>query len=195
MVTVCSPVARPASFSEKWQCRFLNLSTRPRCTRGLSNRDERDEGKQEGKRREVAIDCQGGAVDFMLLLSSLATALCRFPNLSHPLPRAGLPLLGSGKWPPRSVGPNETKLQLRMRSRQHQPGTSRVGLNFAGGLSKAKQKQSTKQLGMPCRAAYTANVPFLAAHTTVARRGYWTAASSRGVDIRPSQRCGERLQA
>lgn len=158
---------------------------------GLSNRDERDEGKEEGKSREVAIDCQGGAVDFMLLSRPLpprCAASPTFLTLTHEL---GLPLLGSGKWPPRSVGPNEKRLQLRMRSWQHQPGTSRVGLNFAGGLSKAKQ--STKQLGMPCR--LYGHCPLLAAHTTAVRRGYWTAASSRGVDIRPSQRCGERLQS
>lgn len=57
---------------------------------GLSNRDERDEGKEEGKRREVAINCQGGAVDFMFVSRPLpvATAPCRSPKLCHPLPRA-----------------------------------------------------------------------------------------------------------
>lgn len=166
---------------------------------GLSNRDERDEGKEEGKRRGAAIDCQGGAVEFMFLSRPLPlrrAASPTFLTLSHEL---GSPLLGSGKWPPRSVGPNEKELQPRMRSWQHQPGTSRVGLNFAGGLSKAKHQAPSAKYQAPsswaCRAAYTAIVPFLAAHTTAVRRGYWTAASSRGVDIRPSQRCGERLQA
>lgn len=92
----------------------------------------------------------GGRCRFYVSLSSLATALCRFPNLSHPLPRAWVAFVRIRQMaPPRSVGPNEKELQLRMRSWQHQPGTSRVGLNFAGGLSKAKQ--STKHLGMPCR--------------------------------------------
>jgi hypothetical protein len=155
-------------------------------------------GKKKEK-DEVQQSIVRGRCRIYVSLSSLATALCRFPNLSHPLPRAWVAFVRIRQMAPRSVGPNEKELQPRMRSWQHQPGTSRVGLNFAGGLSKAKHQAPSAKYQAPsswaCRAAYTAIVPFLAAHTTAVRRGYWTAASSRGVDIRPSQRCGERLQA
>lgn len=56
-------------------------------------------GKKK-KKTEVAINCQGGAVAFMFLSSPLplrCAASPTFLTVSHEL---GLPLLGSGKWPP-----------------------------------------------------------------------------------------------
>lgn len=173
---------------------FSRLSRQePRCKRGLSNGDERDEGKEEGKKTRGSNQLSGGCCRFYLSLLSLATLLCRFPKLSYPLPRAWVAFVRIRQMaPPGQTGRTRKELLLRMRSWQHQPVASRLQSRIE---FRRRNIYSRGPSSWACRAAYTARSPFLPAHTTAVRRGYWTEASRRGVDIRPSQRCGERLQS